>query len=111
MTNFALALCTLGMVLGTVLPRALPMTLLADRPMPPKVRRWLSFVPAAILAALVAPGIFLREGRLFLSTDNIFLLATPLTMLVAWKTRSLFATLAVGMALVALGRWWMGSAL
>ena len=58
MTNFDLALCTLGMVLGTALPRALPMTLLADRPMPPKARRWLSFVPAAILAALVAPDIF-----------------------------------------------------
>ena len=30
MTNFDLALCTLGMVLGTALPRALPMTLLAS---------------------------------------------------------------------------------
>ena len=103
MTNFDLALCTLGMVLGTALPRALPM--------PPKARRWLSFVPAAILAALVAPDIFLREGALFLSTDNMFLLAAPPTILVAWKTRSLFATLAAGMFLVALGRWWLGGTL
>lgn len=107
MTNLDLALCTLGMVLGTALPRALPMTLLADRPMPSKVRRWLAFVPAAILSALVAPDIFLQEGRPFLSLDNMFLLATPPTILVAWKTRSLFATLAAGMALVALGRWWL----
>ena len=111
MTNFDLALCTLGMVLGTALPRALPMTLLADRPMPPKARRWLSFVPAAILAALVAPDIFLREGALFLSTENMFLLAAPPTILGSWKTRSLFATLAAGMFLVALGRWWLGDTL
>lgn len=111
MTTLDLALCTLGMVLGTALPRALPMTLLADRPMPSRVRRWLAFVPAAILAALVAPDIFLREGELFVSTDNMFLLAALPTILVAWKTRSLFATLAAGMILVAVGRWWTGSAL
>lgn len=111
MTTLDLALCTLGMMLGTALPRALPMTLLADRPMPFRVRRWLAFVPAAILAALVAPDIFLREGELFVSTDNMFLLAALPTILVAWKTRSLFATLAAGMILVAVGRWWTGSAL
>lgn len=106
MTGTELALCTLGMTLGTVLPRALPMTLMADRPLPPLVRRWLTFVPAAILAAMVAPDILLRDGDLFLSPDNMFLLASVPTLLVAWKTRSLFATLAAGMALVALGRWW-----
>lgn len=108
MTNVDFALCTVGMVLGTVLPRALPMTLLADRPLPLLVRRWLSFVPASILAAMVAPDIFLKDGALFLSTDNIFLLAAAPTLLVAWKTRSLFATLAGGMIMVALGRLWWG---
>lgn len=106
MTPLELALCTLGMALGTALPRALPMTMLSEKAMPPKVQRWLTFVPAAILAALVAPDIFLRDGALFLSTDNIFLLAALPTLLVAWKTRSLFASLAAGMGLVALCRWW-----
>lgn len=108
MTNVDLALCTVGMMLGTIIPRALPMTLLADRPMPPMVRRWLSFVPASILAAMVAPDIFLKDGSLFFSTNNIFLLAAAPTLFVAWKTRSLFATLAGGMIMVALGRWWWG---
>lgn len=107
MSNLELALITFGMILGTALPRALPMTLLADRPLSPKVFRWLSFVPAAILAALVAPDIFLADGRLNFSLDNIFLLAALPTLLVAWKTRSLFGTLAIGMALVALIRWVM----
>ncbi|MCH5277869.1 MAG: AzlD domain-containing protein [Desulfovibrionaceae bacterium] len=111
MTNLDFALCTFGMILGTALPRVLPMTLLADRPMPPGVRRWLSFVPAAILSALVAPDIFLHDGALFLSMDNMFLLAALPTILVAWKTRSLFATLAAGMILVALGRLLLGGSL
>ena len=96
MTHLELALCTGGMILGTFLPRVLPMTLLAGRPLPEAARVWLGFVPAAILAALVAPEIFLVDGKLALSMDNTF---------VAWKTRSLFATLAAGMASVALLRW------
>lgn len=105
MTHFELALCTCGMILGTFLPRVLPMTLLAGRPLPEAARVWLGFVPAAILAALVAPEIFLVDGKLALGTDNIFLLAALPSIFVAWKTKSLFATLAVGMASAALLRW------
>lgn len=107
MTHLDFAICTLGMAVCTALTRVLPMTLLADKPMPEAARQWLSFVPAAMLAALVAPDIFLRDGELFLSWDNVYLLAAVPTLAVAWKTRSLFATLAAGMALVALMRWWM----
>ncbi len=105
MTHLELALCTGGMLLGTFLPRVLPMTLLAGRPLPEAARVWLGFVPAAILAALVAPEIFLVDGKLALSMDNTFLVAALPSIFVAWKTRSLFATLAAGMASVALLRW------
>ena len=105
MTNLELALCTGGMILGTFLPRVLPMTFLAGRPLPDAARIWLGFVPAAILASLVAPEIFLVDGRLSLGLDNTFLLAAFPAVLAAWKTKSLFATLAVGMGAVALLRW------
>ena len=62
MTHLELALCTGGMILGTFLPRVLPMTILAGRPLPEAARVWLGFVPAAVLAALVAPEIFLVDG-------------------------------------------------
>ena len=105
MTHLELALCTGGMILGTFLPRVLPMTILAGRPLPEAARVWLGFVPAAVLAALVAPEIFLVDGRLALNTDNIFLLAALPSILVAWKTGRLFATLAAGMGAAALLRW------
>jgi branched-subunit amino acid transport protein len=106
MTGAEWIFCILGLTLGAALPRILPMALPADRPMSPLVRLWLDFVPASVLAALAAPDILLRDGGLFLSPDNIFLLAAAPTLLVAWKTRSLAASLATGMALTALGRWW-----
>ena len=105
MTHLELALCTGGMILGTFLPRVLPMTIHAGRPLPEAARVWLGFVPAAVLAALVAPEIFLVDGRLALNTDNIFLLAALPSILVAWKTGSQFAALAAGMGTAALLRW------
>lgn len=108
MTGLDLILCIIGMALGTALPRVLPLTWLADREMPDLVQRWLSFVPAAILAALVAPELLLKNEKLFLAWDNLFLLAAVPTIFLAWKSKSLFITVAGGMALVAAGRWWMG---
>lgn len=109
MTNWELALCTLGMIASTALPRALPLTLLADKPIPIKAMRWLGYVPAAILAALAAPDIFLnQDAQLYLSFDNVFLLAALPTLLVAVVSKSLFGSLATGMGVVALLRWLLG---
>ncbi len=46
-----------GMCLVTFLPRAIPLLLGRDLPLPPWLRRWLSFFPYAALGALIFPGI------------------------------------------------------
>ena len=46
--NIDLALCILGMALVTLIPRVLPVTLLAGRNLPPLLTRWLSFVPVSV---------------------------------------------------------------
>ena len=69
----ALALCVAGMAIVTALPRILPITFLAHRKLPPALMRWLSFVPVSVLAALLAPEVFLRNGELHLAADNFFL--------------------------------------
>ncbi len=101
---FRLVLCILGMAVVTALPRVLPITLLSGRTLPPFLLRWLSFVPVAVLAALLAPEILLRDGRLYIAADNFFLLATVPTLLVAWRTGSFFGAVAAGMGAVALLR-------
>jgi branched-subunit amino acid transport protein len=42
----------------TYLPRLLPMLFLAERPLPPFWRRFLTFIPFAALGALIIPGVF-----------------------------------------------------
>ena len=96
--NIDLLLCILGMTLVTLIPRVMPVTLLAG----------LSFVPVSVLAALVAPDLLLADGKLNITGDNLFLIATIPTLLICWyKKGSLFGALAVGMGTVALIRYWM----
>ena len=61
--NIDLLLCILGMALVTLIPRVMPVTLLAGRELPPLLTRWLSFVPVSVLAALVAPDLLLADGK------------------------------------------------
>jgi branched-subunit amino acid transport protein len=67
--------------------------------MPDWLRRALRFVPTSILAALVFPALAYPNGALDLSLGNIRLLAGIGGALVAWKTRNILWTIAVGMAL------------
>lgn len=64
--NIDLLLCILGMALVTLIPRVMPVTLLAGRELPPLLTRWLSFVPVSVLAALVAPDLLLAVLAVFL---------------------------------------------
>ncbi|MCC8194147.1 MAG: AzlD domain-containing protein [Deltaproteobacteria bacterium] len=103
------ALLIFGMALVTYIPRVLPLWLLSSKSLHPAFMRWLEMVPPAVLAALLAPALFLAKDesggeRLFLGTDNFFLLAAIPAFLVAWKTRSFFGTVAAGMAAVAVLR-------
>lgn len=98
----------LGMAVVTYIPRMLPLMLLSSRDLNPHLMRWLEMVPPAVLAALLAPELFLTPGAeksLFLSTDNIFLIAAVPTFVVGWLSKSFFGTVAVGMGCVALLRY------
>lgn len=53
-----------GMMVVTYVPRAAPLLILPHVDLPKPVRRWLEFVPAAIMSALVAPGILAPGGHL-----------------------------------------------
>ena len=98
--NTDILLCIFGMCLATLVPRVVPVPLLA---------RWLSFVPVSVLAALVMPDLVLVGGNLELSSDNLFFIASFPTLTVCWyKKGSLFSALAVGMGTIALIRYWMG---
>jgi branched-subunit amino acid transport protein len=104
MEQDAIFLTILGMAFVTYLPRAAPLLLLSSRSLPAPFMAWLHFVPVAILSALVAPSLLLTDGRFSFGFQNLYLWAAMPTIFTAWKTRSLFAALMVGMTLVALAR-------
>ncbi len=97
-------LTILGMALVTYLPRLAPVWLLASRSLPEIVITWLRYVPAAVLSAMLLPSLLLQENHLAITPGNLYLLAAIPTFLVAWKTRSMFGAVIVGMVLVALAR-------
>ena len=93
--NFILMIS--GMVIVTFIPRYLPLVLLGNKELPEKVVLWLSFIPAAVLAALLAPSILLKNGSLYLSPGNTALIAFFPTLLVAYKTKNIFYTVSGGL--------------
>lgn len=76
--------------------------------LPPVAIAWLRYVPVAVLAAMLFPSILVNDGQINLVNNNLFLLAALPTLIVAWKTRSLFGSVVIGMALVAAGRYILG---
>jgi branched-subunit amino acid transport protein len=71
------------------------MIALLGREMPPLLTRWLRYVPAAVLAALVAPAALAPNGKLQLGPQAW---ATAVGAVVAWRTRNVLYTIVIGMA-------------
>jgi branched-subunit amino acid transport protein len=86
----------LGMAAVTYFPRLLPLFALSRIRLPDRLMTWLSYLPAAILSALVFPGALLRDGRIDPGLGNPALWALAVSFLVAVKTRSLILTMIAG---------------
>ncbi|NPV52006.1 MAG: AzlD domain-containing protein [Firmicutes bacterium] len=99
-TTFLVVLA--GMFAATYVPRALPLVALSRVKMPQWVVEWLEFVPSAVLAALLAPGLLMPHRHIDLSLHNDYLIAAIPTMLVAIRTRSLALSVAVGVGIMVL---------
>ena len=72
---------------------------------PHAFRQALLYVPPAVLAAFVAPGLFMPEGVLDFSFGNARWLAGLAALAVATRVRHALATIAVGMPLLWLIQW------
>lgn len=64
---------------------------------PSRVNRILALIPAAVIAAILAPDLFLRDGALAIGIGNEQLLAGLVAFVVAWYTENMFLTIVVGM--------------
>jgi len=82
---------------GTYLTRLSFIGILGDREIPSYVERPLRLVAPAVLAAIAVPALVAPEGEVFVSFDNLRMLAGIIATAVAWKTRSIGWTIGVGM--------------
>lgn len=88
----------IGMGLLTYALRVFPIVMLGRIEIPPLLIRALRFVLPAVLSALIVPALVRPAGPIDLSVGNVRLLAGGLAVLVAWRTRSMLLTIAIGMA-------------
>jgi branched-subunit amino acid transport protein len=100
-------LTIVGMMVVTYVPRFLPALALSSRNLPPVLTRWLSYVPSAVLSALLFPSLLIHEGAIDFSFSNLFLWAAVPSFAVMFLTRSFFGTVATGMVVVAAVRYFI----
>ncbi|NWK87582.1 Predicted membrane protein [Raoultella terrigena] len=89
-------LAILASALVTALMRTVPVLLLSRFRLAPVIQQWLSFIPSAIMAAIIAAEL-LGKPALSGSGISISLLAAAAAMVAGVLTRSLFATVIAGM--------------
>ncbi|MEK4852390.1 AzlD domain-containing protein [Paenibacillus sp. FSL H7-0756] len=99
-----IAIIILGAAFVTFIPRVLPLMLLSRITIPEWGMRWLSYVPIAVMAALVAQELLVTGGRFAVLSTNVELIAALPTFWVAIKTRSLLATVITGIVTLMLLR-------
>ena len=90
-------LLIVGVGLVTFLARASFIVFADPHRFPHAFRVALAFVPAAVLAAIVVPGLAMPAGVLDLTPANPRLLAGMLAMVVAMRVRNPLAIIATGM--------------
>ncbi len=96
-------LIVLGGMVTTYLIRLSFVALVPQERLPPSFRRGLSYIPSAVLAAILLPELVLTDGAIDLSLDNQRLLAGIAAALVAWRFKNTWLTIAIGMLVL----WWL----
>lgn len=101
-------LTLVGMGVVTYLTRVLFIVGMKGDRLPPFVIRWLSYVPVAVLAAIICPMIAAPDKRLDLTYSNPYLLAGVAATLIAVATKNLVITVIGGMGVILLLKYLIG---
>ncbi|MDF1536682.1 MAG: AzlD domain-containing protein [bacterium] len=104
MNTERLILIFLGMWSVTYFPRLAPLFALSQVRLPAGLLTWLSYLPAAILSALILPGAIMRNGSVDPGLTNPAVWALAASFLVAVKTRNLILTMVAGGVVVFVGQ-------
>lgn len=98
----------LGMWAVTYFPRLIPLAALSQVRLPRVVMTWLSYLPAAILSALILPGAITTDGAIYPGLTNPNVLALLASFIIAVRTKSLILTMVIGSLTVFVGQVLLG---
>ena len=86
-----------GMALANFLVRFIPIAVVSRMDLPRPVMRWLSYIPASVMGALVAGEVFRPGGAWTPPLVSPYVWASIPTALVYWRTRSFLGATVTGM--------------
>ena len=101
-------LAILGVAASTFLLRASFIVFADPHRFPRRFRQALAFVPPAVLAAIVAPGLLLTAGGFDMTGANPRWIAGLLAIVACARWRNVMAGIATGMVSLWLLQWAMG---
>jgi branched-subunit amino acid transport protein len=107
MSTINLWLTVLACGVVTLLIRASFIVLPPNVRLPAWVSQALMFVGAAVLPALIVPEVLFRELATGEVVNAIRIVAALIAVAVCLATRSVFATMGVGMVAMWLLKWWL----
>ena len=103
-----LILIFLGMWAVTYFPRLIPLAALSQVRLPRTLMTWLSYLPAAILSALILPGAIITDGAIDPGLTNPNVMALLASFIIALRTKSLILTMFIGSVTVFVGQVLLG---
>jgi len=106
-TTWTMFWLIVGCAFVTWLPRIIPFIFVKKFALPDIVLKWLSYVPVCILSALVFESLINAEGKI-VTLDWLYVGALIPTLIVALITKSLSKTVLIGVASMALLRYFVG---
>lgn len=97
----------IGMAVVTYFSRELPFIILKGKKLKPAIVEWLSYIPVAVLAALLIPALLTGgSGKTIdISLSNFYLVAGVLTFIFGYFVKNLFLVIIFGIGLLAVLRY------
>ncbi len=97
----------IGSALVTYFSRELPFVILKGKKLKPAIVEWLSYVPVAVLAALLIPALLTNGSgnNIDISFDNHYLIAGTAAFIFGKFIKNLFAVIMFGIFFLAVVRY------
>ena len=87
-----------GMALVTFLIRYPVLVVVGRIELPGWLIRALRYVPVAVFTAIIVPIALMPQSEIDITPTNAYLVASVFSAIIAWRTKNLLVTIALGMA-------------